>query len=569
MPAKRKTAAPKRKPRRRLPPDPATRYARDVVAGKYVVGEPVLLACKRHLADLKRKDLVWRIDEVQSTVAFFEELLTLDDGSPFRLRPWQAFVVGSIFGWWLPDGSRRFRTAYVETAKGSGKTPMAAGIGLKGMIADDEGAPEIFAAAVTEKQARITFKDATRMVEANPELLELVKVYKASLSIPSESAVFRPVSSEKRALDGHRVHMGLLDEIHEHPTPMVVDKIRAGTKVRRNALIFEITNSGYDRTSVCWAHHTYSLSVLKGATPNDAWFAYVCALDEGDDWLDEKVWAKVNPNLPYGVPGLKYLREQVKEALGMPSKMNIVKRLNFCVWTEQQTVWLPLKAWDEAPALREPERGEPFCGGLDMAASTDLCAWAKVFGPDDGGAFDVLLRFWMPQERVDELERKGQPHFAQWVREGWIAATEGRATDYDFVEAAVLEDCAQWELRELAYDRWNVTQLVKHLEDKLGEDRLVAFGQGFASMSGPAKELERLIAESLIRHGGNPVLRWMVSHAVAKQDPAGNIKPDREKSPDKIDGVVALVMALARAIATAGLVPPGPSIYETRGVVTA
>lgn len=552
--------------KRSAPRDPVAAYARAVTRKRkpVVVGKAVRLACARHLADLKRRDLTWRLDKALHAISFFSEMLTLDDGSAFVLEPWQAFIVGSLFGWYGMDGCRRFRTAFVETGKGSGKTPMAAGIGLYGLVADGEGAPEVYAAATARDQAKITFKDATRMVEENPELRELITPQVGSLTIPADSATFRPVSSEHRGLDGLRVHFGLLDELHEHPTALVVDKIRAGTKGRRNALIFEITNSGYDRNTVCWKHHEYSLAVIEQTTPNDSWFAYVCQLDEGDDWRDERVWLKANPNLGHSIT-LKYLREQVAEAVGIPSKQNIVLRLNFCVWTEQATRWLDLDVWDRCGApVVEPEPGTPFWGGLDMASSSDLCAHAKVFGPDEGGVFDVLLRFWMPEAKVQERAKKGQTHFLDWVRDGFIEATQGQATDYDFVEAAILEDSEKWELRDMAYDRWNVTQLVTHLADKLGEERLVQFGQGFSSMSGPSKELERLLLEGRIRHGGNPVLRWMASNAAARQDPAGNIKPDRERSADKIDGIVALVMALARALAASGLSAEEPWDGEVR-----
>lgn len=555
-----KKVAAKRVVRKR---DPVTEYARAVKCGRIPAGRAVRLACERHLRDLKRKDLKWQPEEATRAIAFFRDMLVLDDGSPFVLQRWQAFVIGSLFGWYGLDGCRRFRTAFIETGKGNGKTPMAAGLGLYGLVADGEGSPEIYAAAVTRDQANITFRDATRMVEGSPELAALITPQVRSLTIPADNAVFRPVSSEHRGLDGLRVHIGLLDEVHEHPTALVVDKIRAGTKGRRNALIFEITNAGYDRNSVCWKHHEYSLAVLEGTTPNDSWFAYVCQLDEGDDFRNERTWRKANPNLGHSIT-LKYLREQVAEAIGIPSKLNIVLRLNFCVWTEQATRWLDLDVWDKCGGpMPEPEPAASFYGGLDMASSFDLCAFAKVFGPDEEGVFDVLLRFWMPIAQVEARAKRGQAHFLDWAHEGWISTTEGATTNYDFVEAAILEDCERWELRELAFDRWNITQLVTHLQDKLGHERLVQFGQGFASMSSPSKELERLVLDGKIRHGGNPVLRWMASNAAARQDAAGNIKPDREHSADKIDGIVALVMALARAIAAGGDEPQS-SVYDER-----
>jgi phage terminase large subunit-like protein len=282
------------------------------------------------------------------SLSFFDFLQLAEGehaGKPFKLEPFQQFIVGSLFGWRGPDGYRRFRTAYIEIGKGNGKSPLAGGIGLYGMAADDEEGAEIYAAAVTRDQARILFTDAEKMVKASPFLTEIVTQNVNNLAVLSTNSYFRPVSSESRGLDGHRVHMALIDEIREHPNSLVVDKMRAGTKGRRQALILEITNSGYNRETVCWAHHEYSSKILEGLIENDSWFAYVCQLDpcdpcraegkdtptEGcpdcDDWREEKTWIKANPCLDVSITR-KYLREQVAEAIGMPTKQNIVRRLS-------------------------------------------------------------------------------------------------------------------------------------------------------------------------------------------------------------------------------------------------
>jgi phage terminase large subunit-like protein len=545
--------------------DPTTAYAQAVVAGKIVAGRPVRLACERHLRDLKRKDLAWRPEKAADVFDFFRTLLTLEDGSPFALLPFQQFIIGCVFGWYASDGTRRFRTAYVETGKGSGKTPLAAGVGLYGLIGDGEPAPEIYSAATDREQAKIAWRDAARMVEGEAELKELVSVQVGSLTIPSKSATFRPVSSEHKGLDGLRPHIGLVDELHEHPTGLVVDKIRAGIKRRRNALIFEITNSGWDRTSVCWAHHGYSLRVLEGTLANDSWFAYVAALDEGDDWADPKVWLKANPGMEAGLPPAKYLAEQVREAQGMPSKENIVRRLNFCQWTEQNERWLPMPMWDQSgQPFSEAEvfAGRTLYAGLDLGSTSDMTA-LTLWCPDEDGGGWATWRFWVPEDAVEERQRRGLTDYADWVKAGHLKTTPGNVTDYDFIEHEVLELFRAHDIRALAFDRWNSTQVVVHLRDELG-DRVVEFGQGFASMSGPSKELERLVMGRLLRHGGNPVARWMAGNVCAKTDPAGNIKPDKERSAEKIDGIVTLVMSLG--VAQVATVPAGPSVYESRGL---
>ena len=542
-----------------------------MLAGRIKAGEYVRLACKRHQGDRSRArkrgaGIVWHLDRALDAISFFEDMLPLEGGVPFILQPFQKFIIGSVFGWYMADGRRRFRTAYIEIGKGNGKTPMAAGVGLYGLVGLGELAPEVYAAAVTREQARICYKDAVRMRDESPELEALISKHVTGLTIPKDHATFRIVSSEHRGLDGLRVFIGLIDELHEHPSAMVVDKLRAGTKARKDALIFEITNSGYDRTSVCWAHHELSVKVLQGVVENDQWFGYVCTLDEGDDWRDEKVWHKANPGLGTILP-LAYLREQVNEAKGMPSKQNIVRRLNFCEWTEQANRWLDMPVWDEnagpvpAAEMREHLRGRVAWGGLDLGSTGDLTA-LLLAAPDDEGGYDVLPFFWCPADGI-ERRSKSVP-YAQWAREGWVETTPGEVTDYDFIEKRVLEIAAELQVREFAFDRWHASQLVTHLADQFGEGEdtptLVQFGQGFASMAAPVKEMERLILSRSLRHGGHPVLRWMASNIAVQQDPAGNIKIDKARSSEKVDGMVALAMAIGRACVRLD----HSSIYEER-----
>lgn len=535
--------------------DPVTDYARKVTSGKILAGRPVCLACKRHLHDLKRKDLAWKPEQAERVFKFFRTLLALEDGSPFAPLAFQLFILGSVFGWYSTDGTRRFRTAYVETGKGGGKTPLAAGVGLYGLIADGEQAPEVYSAATMRDQAAICWVDAKRMVEAEPELKDLMLITGGlaqtgprSLTIPGKSATFRPVSSEHRGLDGLRPHFGLIDELHEHPTGLVVDKIRAGTKRRRNALIFEITNAGWDRTSVCWKHHDYSIKVLEGTIENDSWFAYVCALDEGDSWTDERVWLKANPGMLEGLPPIKYLREQVAEAIGMPSKENIVRRLSFCEWTEQADRWLDMMLWDACPSAVPPAVLSGACmAGLDAASTSDLTAFVRAYQEKDGGVA-VTCRFWLPVRSLEVARSKRSEEdrlrLKAWADAGWITLTEGDTTNYDQVERDILDEASGCELKRISFDRWNVTQLVTHLIDALGEERVLAFPQTLQAMSAPTKELERLVKDALLRHGGNPVLRWMAANVALQHGPNETAKPDKAKSGEKIDGIVALVMAL-------------------------
>lgn len=541
-----------------------TAYAEDVLGGRVVAGRPVRLAAARHIEDSKSghtRGLRFDQAAADRAIAFFPMFLRLAEGEhagkPFELQPWQQFIVGSIFGWKGADGYRRYRKAYIETSKGQGKSPMSAGIGLYGLVADGEAGAEIYAAAVTRDQSGILFTDAKRMVAASPALSSRVEVNVNNLAVLATNSFFRPVSSEARSLDGKRVHMALIDEVHEHQSSLVIDKMQAGTKGRRQPLILEITNAGYDRNSVCWQHHDYSLKVLEGILPDDGWFAFVCALDEGDAWTDEAVWPKVAPNLDISITRT-YLREQVREAQGMPSKENIVKRLNFCVWTESAAHWLDMRLWDACDGAPGDLEGKDCYAGLDLSSTSDITALVLVFPGDDG--LDVLPFFWVPADSISERSRRDRVPYDVWQRSGHIIATEGNVVDYDAIRLKVGELAKRYRIRELAIDRWNSTQLQTQLQgDGL---TVVQFGQGFASMTAPTKELERLVKEGAIRHGGQPVLRWMASNVAVAQDAAGNIKPAKDKSSERIDGITAMVMGLDRATRR----QTRRSVYEDGGV---
>jgi len=486
-------------------------------------------------------------------------------GRPFELGLWQKFIQGSLFGWKSSDGYRRFRTAYIEIGKGNGKSPMAGGTGTFMMNADGEIGAHCFAAAVTREQANILFQDAVKMVDASPALSSRIvksgKQHVFNLANLSTGSFFRPVSAEGRGLDGKRVHFAALDEIHEHPSAIVVDKMRAGTKGRRQALIYEITNSGYDRHSVCYHHHDYSRKILSGILENDQWFAYICHLDvcqtckdagkvvpnceKCDQWTDEDVWIKANPNLGVSITK-KYLREQVLEAQGMPSKENIVKRLNFCMWTEQAVRWMPMDKWDACKGHVDEKMlaKAPCFAGLDLANTSDLAAMVLVF-PEENG-FKVLPFFWVPEETVRIRSEKERIPYDVWVREGFIKATEGAVIDYEVIRADINKIAEMYSIQEIDLDPWNATQIRTQLE---GDGfQVVEIRQGYQSLSAPTKELERLVKVGELEHGGNPVLRWNASNVTIRTDPAGNIKPDKERSTEKIDGITALINAMARAM---------------------
>jgi phage terminase large subunit-like protein len=565
--------------------DATTAYAKKITSGKIVAGRLVKLACQRHLDDLgpagKKRGLIFDVKAAEKALDFFPHFLRLSEGEhaaqPFVLQPWQAFIVGSLFGWKGRDGFRRFRTAYIETAKGNGKTPLLAGLGLYGIMFDDEPGAQVFAAAVTREQAggpASLFADAKAMAELSPGLSRELTVGEHNIAHEASRSFLRPVSSEGRSLDTKRVHMALIDEIHEHRTDIVVNKLRAGTKGRRQALIAEITNAGYDRASVCWAHHEYSAKVLEGLVPQDTWFAYVCGLDpceqcraEGylqpkdgcatcDDWRERRVWLKANPNLGVSITA-KYLREQVEEAGGMPTKRDIVLRLNFCIWTASHVTWIPVDRWRTCSdrVADDDLQAIPCWAGLDLGQTDDFSALALAFILPDGRVA-LRLRYWVPEAAVAAHPERP---YAAWRAAGYLTTTEGDVTDYDRIEQEVEELCSRWAVRELAYDKRFAEQMAQRLAGR--GITCVDMPQGYQLNEGIVK-LETLVKSGKLAHGGDPVLAWMVSNVALRRGTRGEVRLDKEKAADKIDGVAAAAMAMARAITQ-----PSGSIYDTRGVL--
>lgn len=538
------------------------------MSGKILAGPWVRAACQRHLDDLEkgeRRGLSWDREKALHAINFFPTTLCLAEGKhagrPFELESSQKFIVGSLFGWIGKDGFRRFRTAYIEEGKGNGKTPLAAGIGIYGLVADREMAAEIYAAAVTRDQAGILFRDACLMVEASPELARRIDKTAHNLAFLTTQSFFRPVSSEGRSLDGKRVHIALIDEIHEHKTPIVVEKMRAGTKGRRQALIFEITNSGFDRETICYYHHEYSIKVVTQMTMNDSWFAYICALDEGDDWRDQKVWLKSNPLLGVSVTK-KYLEEQVREAEGMPAKQGVVKRLNFCIWTEGQTQWIRPEVWKKNGLQVDSAAIGRRAGyaALDLSSKNDLSSLTLIF-PDSEGYFDILQYFWLPADGLGERElRDGVPYLA-WKDSGFLTVTPGATVDYAWIAHQLVELSSDYNILALAFDRWGMNLLRRYLDEaslryfvkEKEEDQgigiaFIPHGQGFKDMSPAVTALEDALLEGKIRHGMNPVLTWNAANAELMQDPAGNRKIVKPRDPSKrVDGIVSLAMAMRLA----------------------
>lgn len=569
--------------------DRATAWARDVVEGRVIAGPKVRHACQRHLKDLElgpARGLVWDVEQANHAIGYFEDVLKLNggefEGVPFQVLGWQGFILGSLFGWLGADGYRRFRSAYIETAKGSGKSPLAAGIGLKGLTSDGEPRAEIYAAATKKDQAMILFRDAIAMVDQSPLLsMRLEKSGAAgrewNLAHHESASFFRPVSADD-GQSGPRPHIALLDEIHEHRNRTVVDMMRAGTKSRRQALIVMITNSGNDKNTVCGEYHDYGSRVAEagamGAGPEDAYFAdslfaFICSLDLDDDpFVDEACWYKANPSLEHGIPGLKYLREQVSDARGMPSKVANVRRLNFCQWVESATPWISREIWMAAhePYDTELLRGRRCWGGLDLSSTQDLTALVLVFEPTEADPYWRLLSyFWLPEVGLSAKAEKDKVPYLVWKEAGWLQTTPGKAINKLFVLRLLSEVCELFSVQSIAYDRWRIEDLKVQIEaEGVSLPPLIPFGQGYKDMAPALDEFEQRLLNTQLRHNGNPVLTWCAANAVTTDDPAGNRKVAKDKATGRVDGIVASIMAVGATIKLDEA--EAPSVYESRGL---
>lgn len=563
------------------------------------------------------RGLEWDTAAAKRFINFCPDVCRLNggqwEGKPFHLNGWQMFCGGSLFGWKRRgDGdegkparelARRFTTAYIETGKGSGKSPLAAAIGLYGLTSDDEPGAEIYAAATKKDQAMVLFRDAVAMVDLSPDLTHEIsksgvgeRVW--NLAYRRARSFFRPISSDD-GQSGPRPHISLLDEIHEHKTNLVVEMLKLGQKSRRQPLMVMITNSGVDKTSVCFEYHQHAVKVCSGAIVDDAFFGYVCALDKNEDPLkSEACWPKANPSLEESdLPGMKYLRDQVTGARGMASKASLVRRLNFCQWVEASNPAIPREVWEACQAEGydvELLRGRRCYGALDLSSTTDLTAAGWLFEPvpaDD--CWRLFVRFWIPGDELSEKEERDKVPYIAWRDAGHIIALPGRAIDKRAVAIQCAKDAAEFELLKMGFDRWRIEDFQRVLEEEGIDLPLEPHGQGMQSMTPAIEAFETMLmagapaakvaveqsqeqqgdtledaekAERLARMNKplrvvpNPCLTWCMANLSYTSDAAGNRKPDKKKATGRIDGSVVTIMAAGLASKGAG---GGKSFWET------
>lgn len=597
------------------PTDRGTQYALDVVAGRFVAGPHVRNACRRHLDDLQcghERGLFYSVEKAERVLKFFESRLRLNggqfEGKPFLLHPSQAFKLSCLFGWLRADGTRRFRRAYIEEGKGNGKSPFAGGIGLYGMMADDEPGAEIYAVAAHRDQAKILFNDAVSMMEQSPDLASRItpsggpgRVY--NMAWLAKGSFFRPLSrSAGKSGSGLRPHMGLADELHEHPNRDAVEMIERGFKFRRQPLLLMITNSGSDRNSICYEEHEHAVKVAAGTlTPgedfayvgdpiDDTTFSFVCSLDPGDKPLaDPSCWAKANPLLGT-ILTEEYLAGVVAQAKALPGKLNGILRLHFCQWTDADTAWMSREVLEPCLADFDPlelHAGKRIAQGLDLSQNRDITAKASV--AETGSidveievegqkkivakpTYDAWIEAWTPGDTLAERATRDKQPYEVWVEQGFLNAPKGQSIRFDHVAQSLADDDRAFDIGMVGYDRYAFRRFEEEVA-KLGlsipfvehpqggtkkgkptEEMIAAAKQEQREpeglwMPGSLRALEEALLEGRIRLRRNPVLISAMMSAVTDEDRWENRWLAKERATNKIDAAVALCMALGAAMA--------------------
>ncbi len=488
-------------------------------------------------------------------------------GTPFWLLPWQEQLIRDIFGIVKPDGNRQFRTAFVEICKKVGKSELAAAVALYLLYADNEPSAEVYGAAADRQQASIVFDVAKQMVEMSPALMKRSKLMGATKRIVnySNAGYYQVLSAEVGGKHGFSVSGLVFDEIHTQPNRQLYDVFTKGSSdARQNPLHFIITTAGNDRHSIAYELHTKAVDILEGRRVDPTFYPVVYGLKDDEDWEDEENWYKVNPSLGYTVD-IERLRDAYREAKQNPADEITFKWLRCNMWVSSTVAWIPDAIYMRGNESIEAAslEGRDCYAGLDLSSTGDITALVLIFPPRDENEKYVLLPyFWIPEETIPRRVKANSVPYDIWEKQGYIMSTEGNVIHYDFIEKFIIYLSEKYHILEIAVDRWNATQMIQNLE---GEGfTIVPFGQGFSSMSAPTKEFYRLLMEGRIIHGGNPVLRWMAGNVVIDTDPAGNIKVTKAKSKEKIDGIVAAIMALDRCIRQEG---QSGSVYDERGLL--
>lgn len=504
-------------------------------------------------------------------VAFIENLCHTKGtwaGKPFELIDWQEQIIRDLFGMLKPNGYRQFNTAYIEIPKKQGKSELAAAVALLLTCGDGEERAEVYGCAADRQQAAIVFDVAADMVRMCPALSKRVKILasqKRLIYTPTNS-FYQVLSAEAYSKHGFNIHGVVFDELHTQPNRKLFDVMTKGSgDARMQPLYFLITTAGTDTHSICYETHQKAKDIIEGRKIDPTFYPVIYGADESDDWTDPKVWKKANPSLDITV-GIDKVKAACESAKQNPGEENAFRQLRLNQWVKQAVRWMPMEKWDKcAFSIDEDELEGRVCyGGLDLSSTTDITSFVLVFPPlDEEDKYIILPYFWIPEDNLTLRVNRDHVPYDVWERQGCLQTTEGNVVHYGFIEQFIERLGERFNIREIAFDRWGAVQMVQNLES-MGFT-VVPFGQGFKDMSPPTKELMKLVLEQKIAHGSHPVLRWNMDNIYIRTDPAGNIKADKEKSTEKIDGAVATIMALDRAIRCGN--DHGASVYDDRGLL--
>lgn len=502
-------------------------------------------------------------------------------GVPFDLLPWQDRIIRDIFGTVKEDGFRQYNTAYVEIPKKNGKSEIAAAIALYLTCGDNEWGAEVYGCAADRQQASIVFDVAVDMVDQCPALKKRIKpiISQKRLVYMPLGSFYQVLSAEAYTKHGLNVHGVVFDELHAQPGRELFDVMTKGSgDARKQPLFFLITTAGNNRNSICYEIHQKADAILRGKKFDPTFYPVIYGINDEDDWKDEANWYKANPSLGHTID-IEKVRTAILSAKENPAEENIFRQLRLNQWVKQSVRWMPMDVWDKCSFDVDIDKlkGRECYGGLDLSSSNDITAFVLIFPPRlhgravdeindqptaDDDRYYVLPYFWIPEENLKLRVKRDHVPYDVWEKQGFVKTTEGNVIHYGFIEGFIEELGTMFNIKEIAFDRWGAVQMVQNLEG-MGF-KVVPFGQGYKDMSPPTKELMKLTLEKRIAHGGHPVLKWMMDNIHVRTDPAGNIKPDKEKSTEKIDGAVALIMALDRAIRNLGSLG---SVYDERGIL--
>ncbi len=489
-------------------------------------------------------------------------------GKNFELIPWQEQIIRDLFGILKPNGYRQFNTAYIEIPKKQGKSELAAAVALLLTCGDGEERAEVYGCAADRQQASIVFEVAADMIRMCPALSKRCKILTATkriIYLPTNS-FYQVLSAEAYSKHGFNIHGVVFDELHTQPNRKLFDVMTKGSgDARMQPLYFLITTAGTDTNSICYETHQKAKDILAGRKIDPTFYPVIYGADETDDWTDPKVWKKANPSLGITV-GIDKVKAACESAKQNPGEENAFRQLRLNQWVKQAIRWMPMEKWDAcAFQIDEGELEGRVCyGGLDLSSTTDITAFVLVFPPrNEEERYVILPYFWIPEDNIELRVQRDHVPYEVWERQGYLQTTEGNVVHYGYIEKFIESLGEKFNIREIAFDRWGAIQMVQNLEG-MGFT-VIPFGQGFKDMSPPTKELMKLVLEKKVAHGGHPILRWMMDNIYIRTDPAGNIKADKAKSTEKIDGAIAAIMGLDRAIRCGN--NTAESVYDTRGLM--